>query len=205
MIDEEEYDESLDDGGLEDGEEGVIITLGDSQLIAMVSEEDRDLLAQSWTLRKAGSKDFPHYYAVHRWNINNTSGEDFLHTVVWERMMGETLPKGFLVDHINKDKLDNRRTNLRLARRGDNEANKNKRRTQKNSKTGQPASQYKGVHFSKNRKKCWRATITYEHKQIALGSYEDEKDAARAYNKAALEYYQEFASLNHIEGDETDA
>jgi len=110
--------------------------------------------------------------------------------LVWERMMEAKLPWGFLIDHINGDKLDCRRSNLRLATRSDNEANKKKRR-------GNTTSKYKGVSKIATAKKYpWRATITKEKRQTALGTFATEWEAAEAYNQAALELYGEFAFTN---------
>jgi hypothetical protein len=184
----EEYEEE-DDGIIE-------VPLGDSGLISWIDEEDEELLSGDWRLKTAGSKEFPHYYAIRRWKAGRASGEYYLHNEVWERMLGAPLPRGFLIDHINGDKLDNRRANLRLATRSDNEANKRKRRTQAG---GKPSSSYKGVSkITDGRKKCWRATITQEHRHINLGTYYVEEDAAAAYDKAAVEYFGEFASINDL-------
>jgi len=115
--------------------------------------------------------------------------------MVWERMMDTDLPKGFLVDHINNDKLNNCRYNLRLATRSHNEANKKKRRSN-------TSSRYKGVTKIKDgRKKCWRCTITFEDEQRYLGTFYTEVDAAKAYNDAARELYQEFALINTFEDE----
>ena len=54
----------------------------------------------------------------------------------------------------------------------------------------------------KTKERPWRATITWERKQIALGKFADEKEAAKAYNKAALHYYGEFAFINEFDGEE---
>ena len=112
-------------------------------------------------------------------------------------MSEHPVPRGFLVDHINGDKLDNRRENLRLATRGENEVNKRKRRTHKGRK---PTSKYKGVTKIKDRrKKRWRAIITFQKRIIHLGNFYTEKEAAEAYNEAAKKYYGDFAYLNKIE------
>jgi len=177
------------------------VELGSSGLVAWIDEIDRDLLINNWSAKSAGSPDFPHYYAYRSWQVGNTRGDYYLHNEVWEKMSGHPVPKGFLVDHINGDKLDNRRENLRLATKADNEANKRKRRTQGGS--GSPTSRYKGVTRIKDgRKKRWRATITYQKKQIKLGTYYTEREAAEAYNEAAKEYYKEFALLNTFEDEE---
>jgi hypothetical protein len=187
---------------MSDEKEPIVIELGDSGLIAWISPEDEELTKFSWLLKTAGSKEFPHYYAHRRWKMGSLRGEYWLHNSVWELMFNADLPKGFLVDHINGDKLDNRRENLRLATRMDNEANKRKRRTQSG---GAPSSQYKGVTEVKDgRKKKWRATITVEHRQIKLGAYYTEVEGAEAYNDAAKHYFGEFAFLNEIEKEKND-
>jgi len=192
-MDDEDFYEDDDDGIIE-------ISLGDD-MIAWIDEVDRPLTATPWKLKQAGKKDRPTYYAYRQWRAGTARGEYYLHNEVWERMMGFALPKGFLVDHINGDKLDNRRSNLRLATRMDNEANKRKRRTQAG---GAPSSPYKGVSKVKDgRKKCWRGTVTVEKRQIALGSFYTEREAAEAYNAAAKEKFGEFAHLNEFDDSDS--
>ena len=178
------------------------IELGDSGLIAWIDEEDEQLAGMLWTAKRAGYAPNFHYYAINRNSIRGVSMDLWLHNLVWERMIGEPLPRGFLVDHINGDKLDNRRENLRLATRADNEANKKKRRTQAG---GAPSSKYKGVNEIKDgRKKKWRAIVTVDKKHIRLGNFYTEIEAARAYNEAALEHYGEFAYINRLPEDGTE-
>jgi len=98
-------------------------------------------------------------------------------------------PSDMLVDHINGNTLDNRKINLRLANKRTNAQNM---RPNKNT-----TSKYKGVCWSSNRNK-WRANIFYK-KQIYIGRFNLEKDAALAYNKSALQYFGEYARLNKIE------
>ena len=197
---EEEYDASLDDGGIDDDEEaGVIVPLSDN-LIAWISEVDRELLQFDWRAKHSGTKELPQYYAVRDEGGGKLRISMWLHREVWERMIGEPVPQGFMVDHINRDKLDCRRSNLRLARPVDNERNKGKRRS---SFGRAPTSKYKGVTRTKGKKsKPWRAIYTLNKKQIALGYFEDEKEAAKAYNKTALYYGEEFAVINEFEEDE---
>ncbi len=173
------------------------IPLG-QDLVAWVSPEDADLARMGWHLKKSGRGKFVHYYAIHTWRVGPARGEYYLHNLVWEANSGAPLPKGFLIDHRNGDKLDNRRHNLRLATRKDNEANKKKRRTQAGGKT---SSKYKGVSYmtDKKRSKPWRCIITADKKRRALGCYATEEEAALVYNEAAKETFGEFALLNVID------
>lgn len=100
-------------------------------------------------------------------------------------------PEGFFVDHINRNTLDNRKSNLRLATRSQNMANRI-------SRTG--SSKYKGVHWRPNISK-WRAQIRMGEKgdkQLMLGYFDTEEEAALAYNAAALEKWGEYAFLNEV-------
>ncbi len=91
-------------------------------------------------------------------------------------------------DHINTDSLDNRRANLRLATHSQNSCNSRRDK----SKT---LSRFRGVSFSK-RKGKWFAAIRINGKKTWLGYFNDEEDAARAYDHAARKYHGEFAMLN---------
>lgn len=95
-------------------------------------------------------------------------------------------PESFQVDHINQDKRDNRRSNLRIASKAENNRN---RPIQANNKSG-----FKGVGLSRRGK--WEAHIKVSGKQIHLGTFNTPRQAADAYNRAALENYGEFSRLN---------
>jgi len=97
-------------------------------------------------------------------------------------------PDSLLVDHKNGDGLDNRRDNLRLATRSQNQCNKPKIKTK-------ATSQYVGVNFEKSRGQ-WAARIKHNNKQIWLGRFDSEIDAAKVYDEAAKKYHGEFARLN---------
>jgi hypothetical protein len=97
-----------------------------------------------------------------------------------------------IVDHINGDGLDNRRSNLRICTSFQNQHN---RKINKNSTSG-----YKGVYFEKGKwfSKRWAAQISVNNKHIKLGYFETAEEAARAYNEAAIKYHGEFANINEI-------
>lgn len=96
---------------------------------------------------------------------------------------------GLEVDHKNLDTLDNRKKNLRIATHTDNGRNRKKY----NGHT----SQYKGVSWETIRRK-WHAQIKVNQVQIFIGRFDNEEEAALAYNKRALIEFGEFARLNKI-------
>ena len=95
---------------------------------------------------------------------------------------------GDFVDHINGDPLDNRKKNLRVCRKQQNEFNTKVRR---DNTVG-----FRGVCPARRGK--YRAYIVLNGKQHSLGQFDNPNDAARAYNKAALIYFGEFARLNIV-------
>jgi len=97
-------------------------------------------------------------------------------------------PDGTDVDHRNMDRVDNRRSNLRLATRAENLRNQGLSR---NNTSG-----FKGVSRLDGK---WRAEIRVKWKLIYLGLFDDKVEAARAYDTAAKEHFGEFARLNFPE------
>lgn len=99
-------------------------------------------------------------------------------------------PKGYQIDHINGDKLDNRIKNLRITTCKQNAQNIGIR---SNNTSG-----YKGVSLTKEKNR-WRAYIKVSGKQKNLGFFVKKEDAAIAYNKAAETYFGKYARLNKID------
>lgn len=145
---------------------------------ALVDDEDFEWLSQhKWHLSQHG-------YAArgkHEGYPKKTVGILFMHRVILNA------PSGTEVDHINGNRLDNRRSNLRLCTRRQNLQNSRKR--------DNSSSLYKGVYFDKSRNK-WQAYIDGPHGRIHLGRFSQETDAARAYDEKAKEVFGEFARLN---------
>lgn len=145
--------------------------------VALVDDEDFEYLNQfKWYAHKRGGN----YYAerCHKGKII------IMHNVIMNPI------NGFFVDHIFHNGLDNRKSQLRLATRAQNNAN---RRARKNA-----TSKYLGVAFEKDRKK-WTARIRKDKIGYRLGSFNTEIEAAIAYNNKAIELHGEFANLNKIE------
>lgn len=101
-------------------------------------------------------------------------------------------PDGQYVDHVVPG--SNAPENLRLADPGQNMMNRKKNKTYANRKT---SSIYKGVSWSK-RKNLWYVALQVNYKNVFVGLFKNEVEAAKAYNQAAIEYYGEFANLNEI-------
>lgn len=129
----------------------------------------------------SGRKDC--LYAVHDLRINPHKVHSFkMHRL----LMGNPDTQ---VDHHDGNSLNNQKYNLRVATKFENGRN---RKVSRNSTTG-----YKGVTKRPGYNK-WRARIGSVPNRITLGDFNTPQEAARAYNKAALELFGEFARLNII-------
>lgn len=97
-----------------------------------------------------------------------------------------TPPRGMQVDHINGNRLDNRRSNLRFCSHTENCHNR-----RPENKTG-----YKGVRATPYGK--WLARITIDRVRVELGRFDTPQEAALAYNQAARSHFGDFARLNQV-------
>ena len=144
----------------------------------MIDDADFDWLNQwNWFIMKTGNIS----YAA-RWD--RTSGSPKL--ILMHRIV-LNIKAGMVTDHIDKNGLNNQRYNLREATISQNAANIN---SQKNT-----TSKYLGVYWASNPKK-WFVTLQKNKKNFYIGKYDNEEEAAKAYNEAAIKHHGEFANLN---------
>ena len=140
---------------------------------ALVDDEDFEFLNQ-WKWQANKSRDT--FYAQRSDNKNGKQKHIFMHRLL--------LPcENTMVDHINRNGLDNQKHNLRTCNHSQNAANAKFRK------------KYKGTYLVKGKNK-FRASIMQNNKTYRLGYFKTEIDAAKAYDKKAKELYGEFASLN---------
>jgi len=148
-------------------------------LVALVDDEDLFLVAgKKWHVSSRG-------YACRHEGRRPTREYVRMHRLI----LGT--PNGVSVDHINGDRLDNRRANLRIATQFQNVGNM---RLPSHNTSG-----FKGVSWDRANKK-WRSVIHPLGRQLTLGRFDDSRDAARVYDEAAIKYFGPFARTNQMMG-----
>lgn len=148
--------------------------------VAIVDDEDYDWLSQwKWTFTQKSAR-YTGYAYRHVYKSGGGVSKIFLHRLILDA------PPGVGVDHINGNGLDNQRSNLRLATHQQNMRN---RRSQDGG-----TSIYKGVR----QQKCeqWQASLHVDGTYRAIGVFNSEIEAAKAYDAAAVYHYGEFARTN---------
>lgn len=135
--------------------------------------------------------DLFHFLNQWKWSSNGRSGYAkrgsggrslFMHRVI----VGG--PTSLEIDHINGDKIDNRRENLRLCTRSENACNRG-------SPLKRNAGLPKGVCPADKRGR-FVAKICVGKRAVRIGTFDSPEEAARAYDAAAIIYHGEFACLN---------
>jgi len=147
-------------------------------MVALVDDEDFAALNQhKWCATKR--PDGNGFYAVRRTAVG--APLVYMHKVIMGAVHGQ------VVDHKDRNSLDNRRGNLRFATKGQDVANRGKR---SDNTTG-----FKGAKYNK-RRGTWRAEIGGKH----IGVFPNGLAAAKAYDDAAVKRYGEFACTNRSLG-----
>lgn len=155
------------------------IKLSNASGCCLVDEIDYvRLCGRTWRVRSDG-------YVVSNLKVGGKARTLYLHREVMDS------PLNLEVDHINRNKLDNRRENLRVATRQQNARN---RRRQSNNRSG-----FKGVVVPAEGESKFRAVVKVEGRYKCVGYYDTKEEAAAAYDSAATQYYGEFARLNVTE------
>lgn len=142
---------------------------------AKISDEDyEEIIKHRWQAVKVGYN----VYAITKIDYKK---------VYMHRFILSISDRKIDTDHKDKNGLNNQRDNLRASTRSQNAVNKRKSKN--------VTSNYFGVSYSKQRNR-WVAQIGHNLRQIPLGRYKNEMDAAKAYDAKALELFGEFANLN---------
>ena len=155
--------------------------------IVLVDDEDYDFLAQyNWHLsadgyaRRNSNKRDPNWIdKMHRYTI-------WMHRVILDIHQIE-IPQGFEVDHINGQRLDNQKSNLRVVTH---------RQNMMNGHAIKGSVKYRGVSAKDGK---FQASIRVDGKQVYLGFCSTALEAALLYDEAAIKYFGEHANLNKLD------
>ena len=144
---------------------------------ALVDDEDFESINKhKWWLSSSG-------YACRSVGGRKNRKTEIMHRVI------HSTHEGVFTDHVNQNKLDNRRINLRTTTKSLNAANS---KIRKDNTSG-----FRGVSYDMDRNK-WAAKTRYMNKTVHLGRFDTIIEAAKAYNIRAKELFGEFAQLNEI-------
>lgn len=130
------------------------------------------------------AEDYERIMSMGKWHFDRYAKRVTDKTIYMHRVILEA-PEDLVVDHINGNKLDNRKSNLRLCTRADN--------TRYTSSRG-GYSKYVGVSYDKSRHK-WKATVCHNYKKIQV-RFDTELEAAHYRDKLVKQLRGEFAKLN---------
>lgn len=127
-----------------------------------------------WVSQWKWTYDSTNGYAYRREHLPSTRKDQKSKKIYLHRLINKT-PDGMLTDHLNRDKLDNRKINLRTVNRSQSQSN---RGLHSNNKSG-----YFGVSWSE-RDKVWTAELSFNKKRILRKSFKKLDDAIKARQRA---------------------
>lgn len=159
------------------------IKLGGKQAqgrVALIDDDDYERISKyNWWSCNNG-------YAIAKRKVDGEFKQFKMHRFI----MGE--PEGKIVDHVNRNTLDNRKENLRITDNSGNAWNKRK--------VHQSPHRYKGLGIEKRGKvPRYKARLAIYNQRISLGAYATDVEAAKAYNVAAEFFHGEYALLNDVD------
>lgn len=144
----------------------------------LIDTEDLErIIKYRWCISWAGSRDY--LFIKTNIFIDNSFKNIKLHRFILN--INDPL---ICIDHIDRNPLNNKKSNLRIANRIQNQRNM---KVSKKNKSG-----YKGVSWDKSRNK-WTARISFNNHYLYLGRFDTPEDAQEAYKKASLQYHGEFS------------
>lgn len=154
-----------------------VVSLTNSNQIALIDSEDADkVIPFKWRFNKRDKAIYRSLEVI----INGKRFPCILHSFILSRFR-------FQIDHKNRCRFDNRKSNLRPCNQSQNSQNIPKR-------DGCSFS-YKGVSWSKQKQK-WRCRLAINKHETSLGLFDSQEDAALVYNFKAYKNYKEFAVQN---------
>ncbi len=137
--------------------------------------------------------DFINHVMGNRFKMNNkgyvvySSTKNGLHNKLLHRVIMDC-PDDMMIDHVNHDRLNNMRSNLRICTNQQNNMNRVKQKTNKSGVIG--------VHWDKKREK-WKAEIKLNNKMIHLGRFDNFEDACKARKEGEIKYFGEFRNKHN--------
>lgn len=147
--------------------------------VALVDDDDFEYLNQwKWYAKL----DNGNWYALRNTHVGGKIKTIQMHVLI------TPVPQGFIRDHKDGNGLNNQRDNIRICTHTENKHNRKKSLKPK-------TSIFKGVTWYRRLQK-WQAQIEHDNKNIYLGVFTSEVDAAKAYDKKAQELFGEFANIN---------
>ncbi len=154
---------------------------------AVVDDCDADLAELNWRVNINTNM----LYALRTERASGKRVGISIHRQIMMRVVGRPLQKSEIIDHIDGDGLNNRRSNLRIV---------TNRQNQQNRFHSLGKSPYKGINF-RRRTNNYQARITVDGKRLFLGSFDTPEKAHAAYCVAAKKEFGEFANIGHNDKD----